>query len=130
MLLRPSARLVREASGPLGQALVGFSGGLIGGLTAMPGALPTIWCDLRCLPKADQRGLVQPYIMAMQVIALAMMFVQNGIPNHMLLNVTIGLPTLVIGAAIGVALFNRISTDLFRCIVLTLLLAGGLTFLF
>jgi uncharacterized membrane protein YfcA len=130
MLLRPSVRLVREAPGPLGQALVGFGGGLIGGLTAMPGALPTIWCDLRGLPKADQRGLVQPYITTMQVIALALMFVQDGIPGQMLLNVTLSLPTLVIGAAVGVALFNRISTGLFRGVVLTLLLAAGLTFLF
>jgi uncharacterized protein len=129
MLLRPSLRLAREAPGPLRQALVGLGGGLIGGLTAMPGALPTIWCDLRGLPKADQRGLVQPYITAMQVSALVLMFGQNGIPNHMLLNVTISLPTLVIGAAIGVSLFNRISTGTFRCVVLTLLLAGGLTFL-
>ena len=28
-------------------ALIGFGGGFIGGLTAMPGAIPTIWCDMR-----------------------------------------------------------------------------------
>jgi uncharacterized membrane protein YfcA len=130
MLLRPSVAQVREAPGQLRQALVGFGGGLIGGLTAMPGALPTIWCDLRGLPKADQRGLVQPYITAMQAIALALMFAHKGIPNHMILNVTLSLPALVTGAAIGVALFNRIRAGAFRCIVLTLLLAAGLTFLF
>jgi uncharacterized membrane protein YfcA len=129
MLLRPQVRPARETPGPLRKALVGFGGGLIGGLTAMPGALPTIWCDLRGLPKADQRGLVQPYITAMQVIALVLMFARNGIPDHMLLNVTVSLPTLVIGAAVGVALFKRISTGMFRCVVLTLLLAAGLTFL-
>ena len=84
---------------------------------------------MRGLPKADQRGLVQPYITAMQVIALILVIVQNGIPNHMLHNVTVSLPTLVIGAAIGVALFNRISSGAFRYVVLTLLLGGGLTFL-
>ena len=129
MLLRPAAAQVREAPGQPQQALVGFGGGLIGGLTAMPGALPTIWCDLHGLPKADQRAMVQPYITVMQVIALTLMIAQNGIPSHLLHNVTLSLPALVIGAAIGVALFNRISTGAFRFVVLTLLLGGGLTFL-
>jgi uncharacterized membrane protein YfcA len=46
---------------------------LVGGLTAMPGAIPTIWCDMRGMPKSDQRGLVQPFIAIMQVLALALL---------------------------------------------------------
>jgi uncharacterized protein len=129
MLLRPAVAHVHEAPGQMRQALVGFGGGLIGGLTAMPGALPTIWCDLRGLPKDAQRGLVQPYITAMQVIALALMFAHNGIPDHMLHNLMLSFPALVIGAAVGVALFNRTGTGMLRRIMLSLLLAAGLTFL-
>lgn len=35
----------------------------------MPGAIPTIWCDMRGMPKSDQRGLVQPFIAIMQLFA-------------------------------------------------------------
>jgi uncharacterized membrane protein YfcA len=35
---------------------LGFASGLVGGLTAMPGALPTIWCDLTGMSKDQQRG--------------------------------------------------------------------------
>ena len=45
MLCRPSLAILREMNQKR-NVLVGFGGGLIGGLTAMPGALPTIWCDI------------------------------------------------------------------------------------
>src|SRR5712671_839007 len=62
LLLRPAVAFVEAAPGRMRDAIVGFGGGLIGGLTAMPGALPTIWCESRGMPKDQQRGLVQPYI--------------------------------------------------------------------
>lgn len=128
MLLRPAVARVREAPGQLRHALVGFGGGLIGGLTAMPGALPTMWCELRGMPKDDQRGLVQPYIAAMQLLALALMLSHNVISSQVLFNLTLGLPALAAGAALGVMMFRRVSDAMFRRIVLALLLVAGLTF--
>ncbi len=128
MLLRPTAGRAAGTPGRLRHALVGFGGGLIGGLTAMPGALPTIWCELRGMPKDRQRGLVQPYIMAMQLLALAIMLSHNALSKDILLHLALSLPALAIGAALGVMMFRRISDALFRRIVLTLLLVAGLTF--
>jgi uncharacterized membrane protein YfcA len=129
MLLRPTTVCVRVAAGRLRTAAVGFGGGLIGGLTAMPGAVPTIWCDLRGLPKDQQRGLVQPYITAMQVFALALMFAfsRNTLSTQALLNVTLTLPALAAGAILGVVLFGRVSDAAFRFVLLGVLgLAGVL----
>ena len=36
----------------------------------MPGALPTIWCSLKGLTKIQQRGIVQPFILFMQIATL------------------------------------------------------------
>ena len=68
MLFKPSLSYIQQMSQSR-TAVIGFCGGLIGGLTAMPGALPTIWCDMHGLPKTQQRGLVQPFIAAMQIFA-------------------------------------------------------------
>ena len=66
MLFRPTLARFSGTTSKHFTALVGFGGGLIGGLTAMPCAIPTIWCDMRGMPKSDQRGLVQPFIAIMQ----------------------------------------------------------------
>src|SRR6266436_1075340 len=110
-------------------AMVGFAGGFVGGLTAMPGALPTIWCDLRGLPKDQQRGLVQPFIAAMQLLALLLMISRRTIPTGMLEDFVISLPALLAGTVAGIAMFGRVNESAFRRVVLAVLLVAGLVLL-
>jgi uncharacterized membrane protein YfcA len=125
MLFRPAGACLREAPGRLRAAAVGFGGGLVGGLTAMPGALPVIWCDLRGMPKDQQRGLVQPYIAAMQVVALGLMLSRNGLSTEALLHMTYNLPALGAGVGLGILLFRRVNDASFRSVVLVTLLVAG-----
>jgi uncharacterized membrane protein YfcA len=125
MLLRPAATCAREMPGRLRDVVIGFGGGLVGGLTAMPGALPVIWCNFRGMPKHQQRGLVQPYITVMQLLALALLLSRNGISREAVLDLTLGLPALAAGAALGVVLFRRIDDARFRRVVLAVLLFAG-----
>jgi uncharacterized protein len=107
--------------------LIGFGGGLIGGLTAMPGALPTIWCDMHGMPKDQQRGLVQPFIAAMQVSALVLLLSRHELPSNILIDLAVSLPPLAAGTMLGVLMFRRINEALFRRIVLIMLLVSGLS---
>jgi uncharacterized protein len=125
MLLRPAAVAAAVTPGRLRTAAVGFGGGLIGGLTAMPGALPVIWCDLRGMPKDQQRGLVQPYIAAMQLLGLGIMCTRYSFSSHALLSLTVSLPALAAGVALGVLLFRKVNDALFRSVVLVVLLFAG-----
>jgi uncharacterized membrane protein YfcA len=105
---------------------VGFAGGFVGGLTAMPGALPTIWCDLRGLPKNQQRGLVQPFIATMQLLALLLMMSRRTLPTGMLNDFIISLPALLAGTAAGIMMFGRVNETAFRRVVFIILLIAGL----
>ena len=107
--------------------LIGFGGGLIGGLTAMPGALPTIWCDMHGMPKDQQRGLVQPFIAAMQVSALMLMLSRHELPTNILIDLAVSLPPLAAGTMLGLLLFRRINEAAFRRIILIMLLISGLS---
>lgn len=129
MFCRPAMTHIRQAN-RLQQALVGFGGGLVGGITAMPGAVPTIWCDLKGLPKNQQRGLIQPFILAMQIIALAVMLSRHALPSKIAFEAAISLPALAVGTALGITMFYR-ATDLrFRRAVLGVLFFSGLALAF
>jgi uncharacterized membrane protein YfcA len=125
MLLRPAMERVGAVAGGVRDAAIGFGGGLVGGLTAMPGALPAMWCELRGMPKDQQRGFMQPYIVTMQVFALALMVSRHGVPTKALMDLTFSLPALAAGTALGLIMFGRINDAVFREIVLVVLLIAG-----
>ena len=125
MLLRRPAAGEQTVPSRLRHVVVGFGGGLIGGLTAMPGALMMIWCDHRGMAKDQQRAFSQPYTIAMQMIALALMVAHNTFSPQTLVSLTYSLPALLAGAALGVLMFRKINDAFFRSAVLGLLLFGG-----
>ena len=124
MLFKPSLSDLQQMSQSR-TALIGFGGGLIGGLTAMPGALPTIWCDMHGLPKNQQRGLVQPFIAVMQMFALAIMVARHDLSSKMFVELALSIPALLAGSALGILAFRRIDEAMFRRIILSVLLLSG-----
>ena len=125
MLVRPCG-CVRIASARRNEIAVGFFGGLVGGLTAMPGAIPVLYCDWRGVGKEEQRATVQPFILAMQMLALMLMGLHGDINAPVIGLVTLALPAIAIGVAAGLVLFGRVPDAGFRRAVLGLLLATGL----
>ena len=125
MLFRPALTHFDGTASRRLTALVGFGGGLIGGLTAMPGAIPTIWCDMRGMPKGDQRGLVQPFIAIMQVFALALLLQRHSLSSKVVIDLAISLPALFAGSALGILAFRNINEVGFRRTILVLLLVSG-----
>ncbi|WP_316192099.1 MULTISPECIES: sulfite exporter TauE/SafE family protein [unclassified Bradyrhizobium] len=124
MLFKPGLGSVRRMSRHR-TAIVGFGGGLIGGLTAMPGALPTIWCEMHGLPKTDQRGLVQPFIAVMQIASLGMMLARQDLSSRVIVDLALSIPALLAGTALGIFAFRRVNDTLFRRLILSILLLSG-----
>ena len=69
-----------------------------------------------------QRAIVQPFILAMQALALALMFITGAINGEVIKLVILALPALAAGVAIGLLLFGRVPDAGFRRAVLVLLL--------
>jgi uncharacterized protein len=128
MLFRPGLTYLQQMNEKR-NALIGFGGGLIGGLTAMPGAIPTIWCDIHGMPKAQQRGVVQPFIAAMQVFALALLLIQRDLSSRVFIDLALSIPALLAGSWLGMLAFRYVKEQTFRRIILSLLMASGLLLL-
>jgi uncharacterized protein len=125
MLARP-AFLVAEG-GRFASVAAGFAGGITGGATAFPGAFPTIWCNLQGLSKIEQRGIVQPFILLMQIATLTY-FSKLGIFAPATWAIFFWcVPVVLIGTWIGLRLFEHIDDIKFRKIVLLFLLISGAT---
>ena len=124
----PNVRLY--LSGDISQSLVGTLGGAFGVLTAMPGALPSIWCELRGCTKEEQRGTVQPFIIGMQIVALMLFAIKpNGVPATLPYNLLIALPALLLGTWLGTIAFRNIDGIVFRKAILIMLIVSGLAML-
>jgi uncharacterized membrane protein YfcA len=109
---------------PLRDAIAAAFAGFVGGLTAFPGALMTIWCSLRGIDKTRQRAIYQPFILTMQVVTAASLQIlgrtQVG-ARHDLQFVAFA----IAGAAIGFAWFRRLSATQFRVALNVLLIVSG-----
>ncbi len=127
MLFRPALTYLRQMESRGHNVLIGFGGGLIGGLTAMPGAIPTIWCDLHGLSKDRQRGLVQPFIAVMQIFALALMLSRDSLQLKVVVDFVISLPALAAGTALGIFMFRSANELVFRRVILIILFLSGLS---
>jgi len=126
MLRRQPTASLAATAGPRLHSAVGFFGGFVGGFTAMPGALPVIWCELRGISREQQRGVVQPFILGMQVLAMAMLACRPGIIGGEVLRYTLlAMPALAAGVIVGMFLFARVDRVRFRAATLWLLVVSG-----
>jgi hypothetical protein len=128
MLLKPGLALRSGLmSGRVAEVAAGFAGGITGGATAFPGAVPTIWCSLKGLSKAEQRGIVQPFILFMQVATIAW-FSRLGIFASATWTTFLWcIPAVIGGTMLGLKLFHAVDDAKFRQVVLFFLLVSGAT---
>ena len=91
----------------------------------MVGSAPGIWCDIRGVPKNEQRGLVQPFIAAMQIFALALMLVRRDLSTDVVFDFAWSLPALLAGSTLGILAFRNVNDATFRRLILIVLLISG-----
>ena len=122
MLVCRSALVVRSSTAR--DATVGGLGGLLAGLAGFPGASVTVWCGLRGWSKERQRALCQPFILLMQLEALALLgsVRPSALPAE---TFYLYLPLALVAAWAGVALMGRMSTRQFNVVVRLLLVVSG-----
>jgi uncharacterized membrane protein YfcA len=133
MLLRPKMPVLRLAPFParVADGVVGWVSGILGGVAMLHGTLPTIWCGLRGWDKRRARCVYQPYILVSgMLVMLCVGFAIDIDKKQLLMPLAAGLPAMVLGWWAGLRLFDVVSEELFRRLVLWLLLASGISLQF
>lgn len=127
LMLALPARCRIAMSGRRAAAAVGALGGVVGGFSGFGASVLVVYLGLRGANKATTRGITQPYILAMQLVALCDLAITDptifGAAFWLLWAVT--LPAVLLGTTSGVALYRRLSDGNFRLAVLILLIVSG-----
>ena len=108
-------------------AVVGFGGGVLGGVAGLSGPLPTIWCGLKGWSKDEQRAVFQSFNLTILVFALAAQAMGGVLTAEVGKLTLFCLPGTLIGVWIGMRTYGRVDDRGFRLIVLWLLFASGAT---
>ena len=126
MLMRSPILLRRSPL--MGDIAAGFFGGMTGGFAATPGAVVSIWCGMKGWDKVRQRAVFQPFILLMQLVALASiaMMHRHGASGFAIPRVAWAcVPAGLVGTWWGLACFRRLTDRQFAVAINLLLIASG-----
>jgi uncharacterized protein len=125
-MLLAAGRIKLTAGRQGAEMVVGFMGGILGGLAGLSGPLPTIWAALKGWQKQERRIFFQAFNGTILSAMLAGSFVQGLVGSRFLLALAVAVPGTLVGAGLGALLYRRLDDRRFDHIVLCLLLASGL----
>jgi len=115
-----------ERRTPVLDAGVGLTGGIMGGMSSLSGAIPLIWCSMRPWPKAESRAVLQPFNMAILGTTTIMLWWQGAYDRQTLTAFLIVLPASLLAVQIGLRVYRRVTDDIFRRMLIGLSLLLGL----
>jgi uncharacterized membrane protein YfcA len=115
--------------GRIADGIIGFAGGLLGGLAGLSGPMPTMWAAVRGWGKDERRGVFQAFNLSILLAAL----LSHALTGH--LTAAVGwaliaaLPGTLAGSWLGSRVYRRLSDRHFHNTILILLAVSGLTLL-
>jgi uncharacterized membrane protein YfcA len=105
--------------------LVGFAGGVLGGLAGLSGPLPTLWASVRGWGKDERRGVFQTFNWTILTAALCLQAGTGLIGSDLVGFALLALPGTILGAWLGARTYRALSDKNFRDVVLGLLFLSG-----
>jgi uncharacterized protein len=132
LVVYPAYVLIRKRQiksawgGVAANGIVGFGGGVLGGLTGLSGVLPIVWTDIRGWTKEQRRSVVQFYNMAILSLALVSHALSGLLTRQVVISAAIALPATIGGAWLGAFLYRRLPDHGYQRVVMALLLISGL----
>jgi uncharacterized protein len=111
--------------GKAADGVIGFGGGILGGLTGLSGVLPVVWVDIRGWTKEQRRAVLQSFNIAILSLALASHAIAGLLTRQVLLQAAIALPGTIGGAWLGAFFYRRLHDHGYQRAVMFLLFISG-----
>src|SRR6476469_3600412 len=115
--------------GRLADGIVGFAGGILGGLAGLSGPIPILWASLRGWGKDERRGVFQTFNWTVLSASLVLQAGTGLVTTDVLWLGLLALPATLLGAWLGALTYHALSDQNFRDVVLGLLFLSGIVLL-
>jgi uncharacterized protein len=120
-----SAPMAFDFGGKIADAIVGFIGGILGGLAGLSGPPPILWASVRGWGKDERRGVFQTFNWTVLFAALGLQAASGLVGREAIWLAAVAFPGTVLGSWIGARLYHALSDRNFRDIVLGMLVVSG-----
>ncbi len=110
---------------PLGNVIVGFTAGVLGGAASLSGVLPTMWCAMLPWSKNEISAVLRSFNVVILTIAVALFAARGYYTRETLILAACALPVTLVFSQIGIAVFQRLDNSQFRRLLIWLLFACG-----
>jgi len=127
--LRQQSRQPFRFTGAHGHAVdggIGFTGGVIGGISGLGPLVPGVWFGLRGMNKLQQRSLAQPFGLFIQGTMVAWLLASSTISRQAIEGLAIATPVMLASAYLGLRAFDKLSTAAFQRGVVILAIIGAM----
>src|SRR5256885_17114343 len=95
--------------GRAADAIVGFAGGILGGLAGLSGPLPILWANMRGWGKHERRGIFQTFNWTILTASLCLQAGSGLIGIEVLKLALLAFPATLLGAWIGARTYHGLS---------------------
>ena len=120
-----SAPMAFEFGGRIADGIIGFIGGILGGLAGLSGPPPILWASIRGWGKDERRGVFQTFNWTVLFVALCLQAASGLVAREVIWLAVLAFPATVLGSWIGARLYHALSDRNFRDIVLGMLFLSG-----
>jgi hypothetical protein len=124
-VLARKVHLNSDWGGSVANGVIGFGGGVLGGIAGLSGVFPIVWTDIRGWTKEERRSVVQSFNIAILWLALASHAISGLLTRQVLIQAAVALPGTIGGAWIGAFIYRRLADHGYQRVVMMLLLISG-----
>lgn len=129
MLLRGRAFNI-TFGGRAADTVIGFVGGVLGGIAGLSGAPTTIWAGLRGWDKDEKRSIFQAFNLTILAIAFFSQWAGGLMTREVGWMALIALPGTLVGVWIGRRLYEKLDVRGFDRVVYIVLLCSGVAMIY
>jgi hypothetical protein len=123
------APIALHFGGRAADSMIGFAGGILGGLAGLSGPIPILWASVRGWGKDERRGLFQTFNWSVLSASLCLQAGTGLVTSEVLRLALFALPATIAGAWLGARTYHALSDRNFRDVVLGLLFLSGIALL-